>query len=205
MSHVYFLQRDDGIIKIGTTTNYESRLVKLRNDYGNLTLLGLIEGDWQDEQRIHAQFRHLRAERFEWFHPGEELLDFIKTQKLLPPPEVPPYTGNRPIKFHSNQGVDRFLPGVMKAAGGEIVTMLIKPELALLIDEFAEDKGLKTGEAIDVLLRRLLREMRGPAQDIYITDPPPPPIERASRYSNLLIETQRRLYPPVMIQQKDAA
>ena len=40
---IYLLQRPDGAIKIGTTSNYHVRRSQLIVEYGNLELLGLQE------------------------------------------------------------------------------------------------------------------------------------------------------------------
>ena len=76
-SVVYFLQRSDGLIKIGTTTNLKSRRSDLEIGAGPLVVLGCISGSYETEQRIHAKFADSR-QFGEWFSSSDDLLGFIK-------------------------------------------------------------------------------------------------------------------------------
>lgn len=78
---IYFLQRADGAIKIGTTEKYYTRHSALAAQFGNLKLLGVIEGGRQEEQQLHHQFSHVRVDtkrKSEWYQPSEELFEFIR-------------------------------------------------------------------------------------------------------------------------------
>lgn len=70
---VYYVQVGD-LIKIGTTTQLARRLA---NYPPGAKLLATEPGGYVVEGRRHRQFRHLLAERNEWFRPGPELLDHI--------------------------------------------------------------------------------------------------------------------------------
>jgi hypothetical protein len=77
---IYFLRRVDGAIKIGTTKKYYTRQSSLTRQFGKLELLGVMEGNREQEHEIHGRFAHLRLNskrNTEWFQPHPELLDFI--------------------------------------------------------------------------------------------------------------------------------
>lgn len=94
---IYFVQHEaTALIKIGMTDNLKSRLWGLRNDYGELTLLGLLAGYYDTERALHRKFKSTRtvfpkpikhdAGVTEWFTPSAELLAFIgKKTKLVTP------------------------------------------------------------------------------------------------------------------------
>jgi hypothetical protein len=86
---IYFLQRANGDIKIGTSEKYWTRLVSLKMEHGQLTLLGWIEGGRESEQAIHNQFTAARvgSPRSEWFRPVSELLQFIESECLKTSPD----------------------------------------------------------------------------------------------------------------------
>lgn len=89
---LYFLKHPEtGLIKIGTTVSYKSRLSDLIRQYGDLELLGIMTGSYEDEKRLHEQFAHLRSHELdgrEWFKPEKELLSYINkhTSMNLPLP-----------------------------------------------------------------------------------------------------------------------
>ncbi len=75
---IYYVQREsDSLIKIGTTANFDDRLLTLKREHGTLTVLLTHRGSYTRERRLHARFRSLLAEKREWFHPGPELLEWI--------------------------------------------------------------------------------------------------------------------------------
>lgn len=73
---IYFVERADGLIKIGKAKNYRRRVGQLQSEYGQLKILGLIEGSYKEEKRLHAQFKSVRITG-EWFNAEESLLSFI--------------------------------------------------------------------------------------------------------------------------------
>jgi hypothetical protein len=88
---IYFLRRADGAIKIGTTEKYLTRLSTLTTEYGELELLGLMEGDREEEQKLLARFAQARLStdrRTEWFHPSKEILDYIAENTHLNIPKA---------------------------------------------------------------------------------------------------------------------
>jgi hypothetical protein len=74
---VYLIrQGESGPIKIGTSTDVESRLASLQTANPEpLHLLRTFDGDERIERAIHGRFAHLRL-RGEWFKPAAELLAF---------------------------------------------------------------------------------------------------------------------------------
>lgn len=72
--HRVYYARIGGLIKIGTTRDLRARF----NNYPpDAELLAVERGGEDMESRRLRQFRHLLAERKEWFHPGVDLMDHI--------------------------------------------------------------------------------------------------------------------------------
>jgi len=86
---IYFLQRADGAIKIGTTEQYYTRIYQLIREYGDLDLLGLMDGGREIERQVHERFSHVRVKRTEWFMQSTDLLDYIRFNTHLQLPPVP--------------------------------------------------------------------------------------------------------------------
>lgn len=74
---IYFLQRSDGAIKIGTATDFNSRLAMLTRQHGKLELLGAMDGRRDLEQQLHKQFAEYRIGRTEFFREHDELRAYI--------------------------------------------------------------------------------------------------------------------------------
>lgn len=72
---VYFARIGD-VIKIGFSRDPKLRARQLGAD----ALLHAEPGTWEDEQRLHAAFVHLKVpgRSLEYFHAGPDLLSFIK-------------------------------------------------------------------------------------------------------------------------------
>jgi len=70
---IYFLQRRDGLVKMGTTSDLEKRIADLTKQHGPLVVLRVINGDQKRELAIHHQFRAYR-EFGEWFRPADGVL-----------------------------------------------------------------------------------------------------------------------------------
>lgn len=79
-SIVYYLRREsDGMIKIGFSSTYKSRLTALRAEHGPLRLLLATAGARLSEQEAHKAFAaHRVTPRGEWFRPAKELLLYIQ-------------------------------------------------------------------------------------------------------------------------------
>lgn len=70
---IYFLARGDGLMKIGTTSDLQTRLHDLSKQHGPLRVVRVINGDQKREKAIHHDFRAFR-EFGEWFrNPGGDL------------------------------------------------------------------------------------------------------------------------------------
>ncbi len=81
---IYFIQADDGPVKIGYTSNQKKRVANMRtSSHAELKLLSVIDGTRSLEAEMHSKFSGLRI-RGEWFRPEEPLLSFLAT---LPPAE----------------------------------------------------------------------------------------------------------------------
>jgi len=76
-SHVYYAQRADGLIKVGTSQYYGTRIKTLEREHGPLDLLVVHCGDRAREQMLHAVFES-EHHHLEWFRPEPYLLDHIE-------------------------------------------------------------------------------------------------------------------------------
>lgn len=75
---VYYLQRANGDVKIGTTANYPNRRTELGRRHGPLALVALEAGYFALEAERHQQFADLRIDPVaEWFRLDPDLLDHI--------------------------------------------------------------------------------------------------------------------------------
>lgn len=80
---VYFIQGQcGGPIKIGYAKNVCTRLKELQTGQpDSLVILATFPGYFNDEQKMHKKFEHIRL-RGEWFKPEKELLYFIEKYKV---------------------------------------------------------------------------------------------------------------------------
>lgn len=77
-SVVYFVRREsDGLVKIGITKRLRGRMWDLKKMYGDVTLLGTLQGGRLREKLLHLAFADTRVEG-EFFEPTPELLGLIK-------------------------------------------------------------------------------------------------------------------------------
>ena len=84
---VYFAQKSDGKIKIGSSINVEDRLRQLRTGAGeNLVLLYQIDGSTAKEKLIHEILKDARVHG-EWFSPGP-VMEFIAKSKSIKNGEI---------------------------------------------------------------------------------------------------------------------
>ena len=81
--YVYFVERFDGLVKIGTTKNLIRRMKELRRKYGQMEFLGVIEGGYECEQHVHKLFKEARVEG-EWFKRTRTLHTYIREVRQLP-------------------------------------------------------------------------------------------------------------------------
>lgn len=76
---VYFLEAV-GVdkIKIGASSHVQKRIRSIQKTSPvQLRLLAIMKGGGPVEEKLHAQFAHLRSHG-EWFHAATELRDFVK-------------------------------------------------------------------------------------------------------------------------------
>lgn len=78
---VYYIQRQDGLIKIGYSGNFAARLNSLTKEHGPLVVLATEAGDYDQEKFRHRQFAKFRVEG-EWFKPSAKLRRLISTLEL---------------------------------------------------------------------------------------------------------------------------
>jgi hypothetical protein len=86
-SMIYFVERD-AWIKIGFTTRLAKRLAELPKacrrpagmTIGPVTLLAVMSGSTDTEYRLHGKFAAHRVPGTEWFHPSDDLRQFIAQQ-----------------------------------------------------------------------------------------------------------------------------
>ncbi len=77
---VYYLERADGLIKIGTTSHYKARRAALVKQHGRLVLLAFEYGDATLEHARHDEFWWHRANPIaEWFRPSPDLITHVHT------------------------------------------------------------------------------------------------------------------------------
>jgi len=75
---IYFLQADNGPIKIGFSIDIKNRLPAIQRWHPEeITLLKTAGGTTEGERSIHRLFKEDRI-RGEWFKPSEKLLMFIR-------------------------------------------------------------------------------------------------------------------------------
>ncbi len=73
---IYFIKQGE-YVKIGFTNRFKTRLNQLQvSSPIKLEVLGIIDGDKNDEQRLHNKFKHI-ASNGEWFIYCDELKKFI--------------------------------------------------------------------------------------------------------------------------------
>lgn len=77
-SCVYYFRRvSDGMIKIGTTTEFRQRMATHRREHGEIQILLTHSGGPREESEIHRKLDVYRSGRSEWFHPSRPLLSYI--------------------------------------------------------------------------------------------------------------------------------
>ncbi len=82
VASVYFIVRDDGLVKIGYSHDPENRIFQLRQQYRcGMKILSAIKGARKLEQKLHARFASSRVEG-EWFRPTSDLMAFIDATRV---------------------------------------------------------------------------------------------------------------------------
>jgi hypothetical protein len=81
-SVVYAIKTDDGLVKIGYTSDLNGRLRKHGITRDKMDrLLFVFEGTIHDERELHHRFKAYLARGREYFHPGPELIAYINEQR----------------------------------------------------------------------------------------------------------------------------
>jgi len=81
---IYALRLDDGVIKIGFTTDLSDREITVRRQSGSEhseVLAFRLMGTYEDEQDIHAGLISHRAYGWEYYHPTPEVLDVVNAMR----------------------------------------------------------------------------------------------------------------------------
>ena len=93
---IYFAQAGDGgPVKIGFSSNVESRLASLRcASASEIVLLNTRPGSMKAERLLHSRLERHRL-RGEWFEPAEDVLAEAASKEPVPEPE-PVTTSHRP-------------------------------------------------------------------------------------------------------------
>jgi N6-adenosine-specific RNA methylase IME4 len=84
-THLYFIESETGLIKIGVAFNVDERISQLQKaSPAKLSLMAFIENGAGLEKQIHNKFEHLRSHG-EWFSPTDDLISFIHKKAVLVP------------------------------------------------------------------------------------------------------------------------
>lgn len=79
----YFRRMSDGMIKIGTTTEFRKRMAAHRREHGEIQILLTHSGGPKEEAEVHRKLDVYRAGRSEWFHPARPLLSYILSVRRI--------------------------------------------------------------------------------------------------------------------------
>ena len=83
-SLVYYIRRtSDGMVKIGTTAAFKSRMNALRAEHGELQILLTHSGGRAEELKAHREYDAYRIQGTEWFRPVRTLLDAICIERRI--------------------------------------------------------------------------------------------------------------------------
>lgn len=78
---LYFLQADNGLIKIGISNDVDRRVVELENILKtNINILKVLQNKGSYENHLHKIYSDdniIYKKQTEWFHPTHKLINFI--------------------------------------------------------------------------------------------------------------------------------
>ncbi len=80
---IYFVQRADGNVKIGTTKHINTRFRELQAEHGKLDLLGIIDGTKSREKILHWCLSDSWVEN-EWFNLSSQIQEIIDNHTSIP-------------------------------------------------------------------------------------------------------------------------
>lgn len=128
---IYFLQRADGAIKIGVTDNFQARLSNLMYEYGDLDLLGLMDGSFSEEKALHFQFMDKNLSG-EWFQDCDEIRAYVSQNATL----VLPKTSMKSIRLsESSWAILSLLGEVMDKSLSDTIITVVKEKYPDIMDE----------------------------------------------------------------------
>ena len=91
MSHLYVMQNQFGLVKIGQSYEPQKRCRELqKTDECSIVIVAILEGRGHEEEEIHWSLRQHRITG-EWFEGDERALNVIKRQMKLPKATVWPF------------------------------------------------------------------------------------------------------------------
>lgn len=150
---VYFVEREDGAVKIGFTDAPERRIAQLRREYGKLELLAVIPGSIEVERALHKRFNP-DALGAEWFRHSLNLRAFIEQVTFLDGIDD---CVRAPTRHESNLGDYRNDLSEQTVELVKRMARLIAPSLhqAEALQILAAETGLPVGRFENALRRRL--------------------------------------------------
>lgn len=80
---VYYLERSDGAVKIGTTCHLRTRRRQLARAYGPLSLIAWEFGSYNLEQQRHSEFSQDRKGCSEWFALSAPLTKHVEVLRAV--------------------------------------------------------------------------------------------------------------------------
>jgi hypothetical protein len=84
VASVYFIRREDGLVKIGYSCDPTKRLSQLKQQHQcGMTMLATIKGARRREKELHTRFAAHRAQG-EWFFASKDLMEFIANSTASP-------------------------------------------------------------------------------------------------------------------------
>jgi hypothetical protein len=78
---VYALRTPDGLIKVGCTTDLDTRLRWFRCHVAEPELLCFLAGGFDLEASLHDRFAASRAHGREWYHPTPEVMEWVNATR----------------------------------------------------------------------------------------------------------------------------
>jgi hypothetical protein len=96
---IYFIQHSEGNpIKVGKSRRPFQRLRQLEYTHGvELHIIHLEAGGRHREKQLHWRFRDFRVAG-EWFHPADDILQYITDALIVKPSLTDPYLWHTPAQ-----------------------------------------------------------------------------------------------------------
>lgn len=169
---IYFVQRaSDQHIKIGYTEMYGVRFNALKKQFGELDLLGAMEGNVFREHELHAQFTDLRIRKTEWFRPGENLLEFIQANTKPLDTEYPVFV-RAPVSRTTRQAI-HLIALQRRASTSSVLNEMIQFNLELWSEDnrqLLKKLAKKNRMSLAAYVRLLMQTALEVAEPEYVID-----------------------------------